>query len=92
MSPDSLLDPRGTGWGLGTRLVGPLQQDFNLEWPNQEKGRKSILVGSSNHLRSKVLQSADSIMALAFHSAVAKITKTTVCKSGDDGVWKQSIC
>ena len=46
-----------------------------------EKGRKSILVGFSNYLRSKFLQSTDSIMALGFHSAVAKITKTTVLKT-----------
>ena len=44
-----------------------------------EKGGESILVGSSNHLRLKFLQLADSIIQLqAFHSAVAEITKTTV--------------
>ena len=37
-----------------------------------EKGGKSILVGSSNYLRSKFLQSADSIMALGFSLCCCK--------------------
>ena len=37
-----------------------------------EKGGKSILVGSSNHLRSKFLQSADLIMALGFSLCCCK--------------------
>ena len=43
-----------------------------------EKGGKSILVVSSNHLRSKFYNQLIQLWLQAFHSAVAKITKTTV--------------